>query len=73
MSLETQLPSQTYILWSLHEPTPGAYKWDGAADIGAFLAIAQRLDLHVILRPGPYICAEVDWGGLPWWLASPQV
>ena len=61
-------PSQTYVEWSLHEPQPGQFSWGGAADLPAFLAEARRAGLDVILRPGPFIDAERDFGGLPYWL-----
>ncbi|EZA59457.1 hypothetical protein DMN91_010918 [Ooceraea biroi] len=58
----------TYVEWSLHEPEPGQFNWVGDADLVEFLNIAQEEDLLVLLRPGPYICAERDLGGLPYWL-----
>lgn len=58
----------TYVEWSLHEPEPGRFNWVGDADLVEFLNIAQEEDLLVLLRPGPYICAERDLGGLPYWL-----
>ncbi|XP_018301742.1 beta-galactosidase [Mycetomoellerius zeteki] len=58
----------TYVEWSLHEPEPGQFNWSGDADLVNFLNIAQEEDLFVLLRPGPYICAERDMGGLPYWL-----
>lgn len=58
----------TYVEWSLHEPEPGQFNWAGDADLVNFLNIAQEEDLLVLLRPGPYICAERDLGGLPYWL-----
>ncbi|XP_055849553.1 beta-galactosidase isoform X2 [Episyrphus balteatus] len=58
----------TYIEWSLHNPKDGEYTFDGIADVEKFIQIAQEEDLYVILRPGPYICAERDNGGLPHWL-----
>ncbi|KXJ68584.1 hypothetical protein RP20_CCG002599 [Aedes albopictus] len=59
---------ETYIEWSTHEPTEGQYTWDGIANLEQFIQIAQEEDLYVILRPGPYICAERDMGGFPYWL-----
>lgn len=50
----------TYVEWSLHNPTDGVYNWNGIADLNNFLKIANEEDLLVILRPGPYICAERD-------------
>ncbi len=61
---------QLYVPWNFHERSPGTFKWDGEADIERFLDIAQELGLNVLLRPGPYICGEWDFGGFPWWLAS---
>ena len=64
---------QLYVPWNFHERSPGTFKWDGEADIEHFLDIAQELGLNVLLRPGPYICGEWDFGGFPWWLASSKV
>ncbi|EFN79021.1 Beta-galactosidase [Harpegnathos saltator] len=50
----------TYVEWSLHEPERGQFNWSGDADIVEFLSIAEQEDLLVLLRPGPYICAERD-------------
>ncbi|CAD6227704.1 GSCOCG00001384001-RA-CDS [Cotesia congregata] len=60
----------TYVEWSLHQPKPNVWHWTGEADIVSFLTMAQEEDLFVLLRPGPYICAERDLGGLPPWLMS---
>ena len=54
---------QVYVPWNHHEPMPYQYMWDGAADVVHFLELADKLGLLVILRPGPYICAEVCQGG----------
>ncbi|KAK9809058.1 hypothetical protein WJX72_008691 [[Myrmecia] bisecta] len=62
-----------YIPWNFHEQFPGHYDFEGWADVGAFLALCAELDLNVLLRPGPYICGEWNFGGFPWWLASSQV
>lgn len=50
----------TYVEWSLHNPKDNVYVWDGIADLVKFITIAEAEDLFVILRPGPYICAERD-------------
>jgi beta-galactosidase len=64
----------TYVFWNLHEPHPGAYDFRGQLDVAEFIREAQEEDLHVILRPGPYICSEWDLGGLPsWLLADPKM
>lgn len=54
--------------WNYHEPEPGVYNFNGSRDLAAFLNEAARANLLVILRPGPYICAEWEMGGLPSWL-----
>lgn len=51
---------ETYVEWSLHNPHNDKYVWDGIADIERFIRLAAEQDLLVILRPGPYICAERD-------------
>jgi beta-galactosidase len=57
-----------YLFWNLHEPKPGEFVWTGQADDAEFCRIAQEEGLWVILRPGPYACAEWEMGGTPWWL-----
>jgi len=57
-----------YLFWNYHEWEPGKYDWSGQADAAEFCRIAQEEGMWVILRPGPYVCAEWDAGGLPWWL-----
>lgn len=58
----------TYVFWNLHEPRPGTYDFAGQNDVAAFVREAQAVGLHVILRPGPYVCAEWELGGYPAWL-----
>ena len=59
----------TYIPWNLHERRRGVYNFtvDGW-DLVRFIKLVQQMELHLIVRPGPYICAEWDFGGLPSWL-----
>lgn len=57
-----------YLFWNYHEFEPGKFNWTGQADAAQFCRIAQEEGLWVVLRPGPYVCAEWDGGGLPWWL-----
>ena len=59
--------------WGLHEASPNKYDFEQSLDLAAYLQLAQDESLHVILRAGPYICAEQSFGGLPWWLGSSQV
>ena len=61
---------QLYTPWNFHERAPGKFTFEGFADVERFLDIAQDLGLNVLLRVGPYICGEWDFGGFPWWLAS---
>ncbi|MCO5584510.1 hypothetical protein L7F22_038438 [Adiantum nelumboides] len=63
---------QTYVPWNLHEPRQGEFHFDGVADLESFLKLCQQLDLLVMLRAGPYICAEWDFGGFPAWLLAQQ-
>ena len=57
-----------YVFWNAHEATPGHYDFSGQNDIAAFVREAQRAGLYVLLRPGPYVCAEWELGGYPAWL-----
>lgn len=57
-----------YVPWNLHEPYPGKYNFKGILDLRRFINMAHRAGLYVIFRPGPYICSEWDYGGLPPWL-----
>ncbi|MFI1720163.1 beta-galactosidase family protein [Streptomyces sp. NPDC020489] len=59
---------ETYVPWNLHEPRPGAY--DDVGALGRFLDAAREAGLWAIVRPGPYICAEWENGGLPHWLTG---
>jgi beta-galactosidase len=58
----------TYVFWNAHEPRPGVYDFSGNLDVGEFVREAQQEGLYVILRPGPYSCAEWEFGGFPSWL-----
>ncbi|XP_029065511.1 beta-galactosidase-1-like protein 2 isoform X3 [Monodon monoceros] len=58
----------TYVPWNLHEPERGKFDFSGNVDLEAFVLLAAEVGLWVILRPGPYICSEMDLGGLPSWL-----
>ncbi len=59
---------ETYVCWNLHEPKPNEFCFDGLLDIVKFIETAKKVGLYCIVRPGPYICAEWDFGGLPAWL-----
>ena len=61
----------TYVQWSLHEPREGAFDFASPdRNLAAWLEAIQAADLLAIVRVGPYITAELDWGGLPFWLAT---
>ena len=61
---------QTYVAWNVHEHVEGEWDFSGEKDLPAFVELAGELGLYVILRPGPYICSEWDFGGLPAWLVT---
>jgi beta-galactosidase len=59
----------TYVFWNHHETAPGVWDWkSGNHNLRQFIRTAQQEGLMVILRPGPYCCAEWEFGGYPWWL-----
>lgn len=57
-----------YVFWNIHEPEEGKFDFTGNNDIAEFCRLAQKHGMYVIVRPGPYVCAEWEMGGLPWWL-----
>ena len=57
-----------YIFWNIHEQREGQFDFTGNNDVAAFCKLAQKNGMYVIVRPGPYVCAEWEMGGLPWWL-----
>lgn len=57
-----------YLFWNQVETQEGRFDWSGQADAAEFCRIAQEEGLWVILRPGPYSCAEWEMGGTPWWM-----
>lgn len=59
---------ETYVSWNLHEDKPGQFDFQGILDVRKYIELAQKVGLKVIFRPGPYICSEWDFGGLPAWL-----
>ncbi len=61
---------ETYTCWNLHERVQGSFDFSGNLDLAAYIDEAAKVGLHVILRPGPYICAEWEFGGLPSWLLT---
>ena len=65
MGLNTIAP---YIFWNVHEPEKGRFNFEGEANIAKFIQICQEEGMWVLLRPGPYVCAEWEFGGYPYWL-----
>jgi beta-galactosidase len=64
----------SYVFWNAIEARPGQFDFSGRNDVAAFVRMAQEEGLNVILRPGPYVCAEWEAGGLPAWLfADPSL
>src|SRR5579871_757169 len=60
----------TYVFWNAIEPNPGTFDFSGNNDLAEFVREAQAEGVWVLLRPGPYACAEWDFGGLPAWLMN---
>lgn len=63
---------ETYVPWNLHARRRGEFRLDAGLDLPRFLRLAAAEGLHVLLRPGPYICAEWEGGGLPSWLLAEE-
>ena len=61
---------ETYVAWNLHEPKKGEFCFEGMLDLQRFIQLAGSLGFDVILRPGPFICAEWEFGGFPAWLLA---
>lgn len=60
-----------YIMWNYHELSPGKFDFfTGNRNLGLFMQLAKEEGMYVLLRPGPYVCAEWDFGGHPFWLLS---
>jgi beta-galactosidase GanA len=60
----------SYIYWNEFEPTQGNFNFAGQNDIAAWYQTVQSAGLNAVLRTGPYVCGERDWGGFPYWLAN---
>ncbi len=63
---------ETYCAWNQHEKHPGEFDFSGILDIAKFIKTAADEGLMAIVRPGPYICAEWEFGGLPWWIQADE-
>lgn len=59
-----------YVAWNMHEPEEGKERWDGDYDLDRFLTLCEKYGFYVLIKPGPYICAELDFGGHPDWLIA---
>lgn len=57
-----------YTFWNAHEPKQDQFDFTGQNDLREFIKLCEANEMKVILRPGPYVCAEWEMGGLPWWL-----
>lgn len=63
---------ETYCAWNMHEKQPGVYDFTNNLDIASFVKAAGKEGLMAIIRPGPYICSEWEFGGLPWWIQADE-
>lgn len=61
---------ETYVCWNLHEKKEGEFDFTDWLDLGKYIDMANDMGLYAIVRPGPYICSEWDFGGMPWWLLT---
>lgn len=61
-----------YVFWNYHEEEEGVFIFEGERELSRFLKLCQKHDMWVIVRPGPYVCAEWEMGGLPWWLLKKE-
>ena len=59
---------ETYVAWNIHEPEENQWTFEGFADLVQFITLVQKHNLFMIVRYSPYICAEWDNGGMPYWL-----
>ncbi|XP_023516730.1 beta-galactosidase-like [Cucurbita pepo subsp. pepo] len=59
---------ETYIFWDRHEPQRRKYDFSGNLDFIKFFQLIQDAGLYVVMRIGPYVCAEWNYGGFPVWL-----
>ena len=59
---------QTYVFWNAHEPEEGKFNFEGNCDLVKFIKLVQEKGMYVTLRVGPFIQAEWNHGGLPYWL-----
>ena len=59
---------ETYVAWNLHEPREGEFTFADNLNLDDYLSLIEELGMYAIVRPGPYICSEWEFGGLPWWL-----
>jgi beta-galactosidase len=60
----------TYVFWNMQEPEKGKFDFSGNNDVAAFVKTAQEEGLWVVVRPSPYVCAEWEFGGYPYWLQN---
>lgn len=58
----------SYIFWHELEPQPGEWNFADNNDIAGWYEAVQDAGLYAVIRPGPYVCGETEWGGYPGWL-----
>ena len=62
----------SYVFWDQIQPNPDTWDFSGRNNIAEYFQIAQKVGLHIVLRAGPYVCGEHEWGGFPAWLSEVQ-
>ncbi len=62
-----------YLMWNSIEAEEGQFDFTGQNDVRRFAELCQKHGMWLLVRPGPYVCAEVDWGGIPYWLGTKDI
>jgi beta-galactosidase len=56
-----------YTYWNLMESLQGQFHFEDNLDVDAWLSLIEELGMYAVVRAGPYVCAEIDFGGNPPW------
>ncbi len=55
-----------YVFWNYHEEEEGVFNFEGERDLSRFMELCRQHGMWVIVRPGPYVCAEWGMGNGKW-------